>query len=216
MVQIRRRRPSAPASNLLETLVTAQLAYPEQTTFQCYNKFFATKQDPFIEHVGLAGGSLDNVNLTHLDELALDGSIGFLQPTVHLGWDQRFVGGEIELRPRDTGARELPFRITPHGMAQAAPPRTGRIRDLIDWQPGGWGWPGSVRGFDKTRPNVATARIKSASVTRDGVEIWVNDGDQVFDELIHVQNVREREPIARTLNAAPGANLEAAGDLMVE
>jgi hypothetical protein len=194
--------------------VTALHARPDVATFHGYDKYFITRLDPYIEHPGLPDGDL-NIDLALLDELADAELIAFGQVTARYAWDQRSSGhGRFELRPRDTGARELPFEITLTGLA-IGPPRSGRIRDLVDWQPSSWQWPGSFKGLDYIRPDVATAYVKSAEVVHDGVCLYVEDGAQTFRTTIKVQNVRERQLITEALNRAPGLVLEAAGDLRV-
>jgi len=123
MVLVRQTPLSDDARVVLEKLVAAQQSYPAQTVFYCYKNGYITRPDPYVEHVGLVGDSLD-VELRQLDELAQHGYLRLLRPAVRLAWDAQTCGNRIRYQLRDTGFREFPFELTPNGLAAE---RRGRM-----------------------------------------------------------------------------------------
>jgi hypothetical protein len=145
-------------------------------TFQCYDHCSPTRPHPYIEHAGLATGSLD-IDLTLLDELARCRCIEYLELTVHTRWDQRSVGpGRFTFASRDIGGRQYAFQLTARGLALGRLARIGKVRDLVDWEPAGWSWSCVSHRTEALKLDVDTARVESATVTRSGIELVARDG----------------------------------------
>jgi len=91
-----------------------------------------------------------------------------------------------------------------------------RVRDLVLWPVDPNGWSGSAGPYDVVVPNLATARVTGARVTRRGLQLTIHDGNKPFTRAIPISDEQAKAHIVDALNRAAGQSLQAAGDQVVE